>query len=218
MIQVHQFHVLCAARDHAAHFIEHKQTPAETDPRAQCHEGVHIRCAMSKRTKTAGKKLPVDYHDNQGNQHLCQRQGEMIVLEVGWERPVQHVMAHCDVHQNDQKPDRENQSPLQLRCFAVFQCIFFRRKGSAGSTLPSIIRALWRRTVACIFHSTDDFLCTGCSLHTHGIGQQTNAAGGNSRHFGNCLLHSGLACGTAHSGYDILFHVQTSFNRHLMFY
>ena len=74
------------------------------------------------------KERPVDDHHRQGEQHLCQRKAEMIVHQKSRQRPVQHVVAHRDIHQKDQKSDGQLEPAHQLRRLRVLERFLLSRQ------------------------------------------------------------------------------------------
>ena len=205
MIELHQIHVLCAPGDQPAHLIEHKKAPAEADRGAQRDQCVHIRSTVDQGAEAAGEKPAVDGHDGQCDQHLGQRQRQVVMFKISRQRPSPHIMSHGDVHQHRQEAHRQNQAALQLRCLPVLQRLFLRGEGPGSAPVILLCGFLRRCAVARVLHSADDLFPAGRSLHAHGVGQEAHAACRYTGHFGNCFFHPGLAGRTAHPCYDVLF-------------
>ena len=172
--------------------------------RAECNQRIHIRRAVNQSLKSAEKEFLIDHHDDTGQQQLQQSHRNVIALQTCRKRPSPHHMSHGQIHQDNQKSYRGNQPPLELRCLPVGQHIGIRRR-----TL--MLRAFPRGAVSCRFHRRDNLLRRCRTLHTHGIGQQTDRTGGHAGHLGYRLLHPRAACGTAHTGHGILLHIEPSF-------
>ena len=71
--------------------------------RAQRHQRIHVRRTVPQALETADKEFLVDDHDDNGQKHLSQAHGHMIVIVEGGQRPAPHHMAHREVHQHQQK-------------------------------------------------------------------------------------------------------------------
>ena len=128
MVEPHEVHVGGAAGDHPGHPVEDVDGPPEGDAGPERHEGVHVRRAVEQGFEAGDKERPVDDHHRQGEQHLCQRKAEMIVHQKSRQRPVQHVVAHRDIHQKDQKSDGQLEPAHQLRRLRVLERFLLSRQ------------------------------------------------------------------------------------------
>ena len=173
MIQRHQVHVRCTSCQQICHTEQDKQGPAEGYTGPQSHQCIHIGRAVKKRLEAGDKKCPVDDHHHDRKQHLKNRKTDVVMYQKFRYRPVPHIVPHCDIHQRDQKSDRQNQPPDKLRRLAVLQCVLLCRK-LCGRTLLLSGSILRLGTVSGILHRFYDFSRSGCTVNSHRIGQKRN--------------------------------------------
>ena len=178
-------------RIHAPHKRGHG---AERDKR------VHIGRAPPEALEAADKEFLIDHHDDARKQQLHQTHGDVVAVKPLRQRPIPHHMPHGEVHQHQQEDHGGDQPLFQLRRFVVGQRVLCGARGLRFRTLA-------RCAVARVLHRADDRLRRGRSLHAHRIGQQAHRAGGDARHLGNRLFHTGAARRAAHARYIILFHI-----------
>ena len=74
-------------------FIEHRQAPQEGNGRPQGHQGIHVGSPVEQSLESAGVEIPVDGHDDQGQEQLGEHQPQMVPVQQGRHRPVQHIVA-----------------------------------------------------------------------------------------------------------------------------
>ena len=94
-----------------------------------CHgtkgnQRVHIRSSVPEASESADEKLLINDHNNRSQNHLQKAVRDMIPLQKRGNRPVPHHMSHGKIHQDKQKSQRREQTPLQHRCLTVFQHLF----------------------------------------------------------------------------------------------
>ena len=171
--------------------------------RAQGHQGIHVRGPVPEALEAADKKLLVDHHDRRRQQQLGQPLGHMVSLVEGRQRPAPHHVPHGKVHQHRQKQQGPEQALFQRQGLMVGQQILAR--------VCRRRRPLFRRAIAAGLNGLDDLLGGGAPLHAHGVGQQTDRAGGHPGHLGDSFLDAGAAGGAAHSCHAELFHRITPF-------
>ena len=189
--------------------IEHRQAPQEGNGRTQGHQGIHIGSPVEQGLETAGVKVLVDVHDDNGQEHLGKHQSQMVPVQQSGHRPPQHVVAHGDVHEQEQEPQGGNQPPAEPGRLMVLQGFFiggqlFRHSlfGLGGSFDGS--------PVACVLHGLDNIPIGGGPFHPHAVGQEGNRYPGDPGNPGHRLFHMGLARSTGHACYYILFHNRSS--------
>ena len=206
MIQLHQFHVRSTVCDHAAHPEEHKRTPAKGYRRTKSHQRIHIRTAMEQTLESRNKEILVDQHHRDRQQHLCQRQTEMIMHKIRRQRPAPHVVAHRNIHKCQHKADRQNQPPLQLRRRRILKGILFGRKLGRLTLSGFGLSAFYLCRVTGIFYCLDNVSVPRITFHRQRIGKQRNDSRINSGNRTRSLFHTRLAGGTGHASDNVLLH------------
>ena len=177
------------------------------------HQGVHIGRPVEKAGKTVDKKLLVDDHNNDGQQHLVQTHRHMVFRENFRQRPVPHHMSHGDIHQRNQKYQRRDQTVADCHKFPVLRCPqasvrIFRISGC--NRFPVFALAALRLEMGAVpglLHRLNDRLRRRRSLHVHGVGQKAYRHLADALHFADRLLHMRAAGRAAHAGHIITFHI-----------
>ena len=159
---------------------------------------------MHQALAAANKELPVYEHDDGRKDHLHHPDRYVITFEELRERKAEHHVSHREIHE-DYKEDKGCYKALfEDRCLLIFERISFRLK---IRLLRIAAAALYGGSVARIFNGLYYLLLICVAFDSHGVRKKTYAAGRDTRNISDCLLHSRLTCGAAHSGYVILFHL-----------
>ena len=199
MHEVHgMFEIACRLR--AGHGKERIEAVDERRARAEGDQRIHIGRAVDHALDSGNEELLVDEHDDGGEDHLNEADGDRIVVEERRQRPAPHRMAHGHIHEHGEEAERGEEAASEDGGFPIGQRIL----GVFGFGLRGC--ALDGRAVSGSGDGGDDFLIGRRAFDAHGVGQQADRAGSNAFH----LIH-GLfdACGTggaAHAGDVELFH------------
>ena len=78
-------------------------TVAESGGGAKGYQSIHVWRFMPQAFVAADEKFLVDDHDDDGEQHLGQSHGDVVVCIKSRQRPVPHHMSHGEIHKNDEK-------------------------------------------------------------------------------------------------------------------
>ena len=158
---------------------------------------------MEEAGEAADEKLLVDEQDDGGEDHLHEAHGHVVPLEPGGDGPAPHMMAHGEVHQDQQKAQRPQEPPLQHWRLPILQRLLL------GGMVHLLRRALLPAAVARRLHSLDDLLRGHVPLHAHGVGEQAHRAGGDPLDPVHGLLHPGAAGRAAHARHIVLLHIHS---------
>ena len=219
---MHRLHL--SARQREVHQKELHQRVQKSGTRAQCDEGIHVRCPVKERAEATDEEFPVDIHDDEREHHLYD--GTIYrVFKYRRKWPARHIMAHAEVHQHGEQQNGLKETLLQLRRLMIPQGLFLCRhrietaaRSGAGCPLhthalftsradASIwMPALLAGAIARVHHGLYDVLRCRIALDGEGVCQQRDRRLPNPWHCPRGLLDTRLAGCTAHTGHDILFH------------
>ena len=87
----------------SGHFKQRKGAVQKGRGRTECHQRIHIRCAVPQTFKSGDEKLLIDHHNDHRQQKLGQPHRHMVIVVKMRKRPAPHHMSHGKVHENDQK-------------------------------------------------------------------------------------------------------------------
>ena len=130
------------------------------------------------------------------------------MLKIRWQRPGEHIVAHGDIHEHQQKAHRKSKAAFQGGGFPIPERILFG--GKAAPAFRRSVPSLEGRTVAGLLNCRNHGLRLGRTLNAHGIGQQADTAVLHAGNGGHRFLNACLTGCTAHAGNNILFHQKTS--------
>ena len=133
---------------------------------------------------------------------MCQCQSRFISFKKCRKRSAVHSCAHRDIHENEKKDGRENQSFFKSWCFPILKQIFL----CGIYILPFLFLIPPAGSVPRHFHGFDNISVFCRSLHCHGICQKRNTDLFDTRNFFHRFFHMGTADITSHSGHCITFH------------
>ena len=192
---------------HTRHDKQHHRRIGKSGHGAECNQRVHIRRAVKQTLKTADKEFLVDHHDNAGQQHLQDAHSHGVFREKLRKRKTEHAVPHRDIHQQQKKADRTQKASAQNRGLMVLQRLllsgYFRRQ---TAVCAGFCRLLRRGAVTGIFDRRDNLRRIRAALHSHGVGQQADRAGGDALNGRDCFFHAGLTGCAAHTGDCVLIH------------
>ena len=78
---------------------------SERGSRSQRDQRVHVRRAVGQALKAAREEFAVDGHDDDGDEHLEESQGH-VVLEESRDGPAEHHVPHGEIHEDDKEAQR----------------------------------------------------------------------------------------------------------------
>ena len=176
-----------AIRRIPGHAKQNSHAPCIADPASHGDQCIHVRCQMKQGTESAVKELPVDDHNDHGQDRLQKRYADGIPLKERSHRPFPHDMSHRKIHEDQQEPHRADQSPFQLRRFLVREGILLHRKalrracpsGCCGFLCPL---SSPDGTIPGILHGLDDHVRRRGSLNSHRVGQKADRAARHPRY------------------------------------
>ena len=87
----------------AAHGQQSVDAVAKRSAGAHGHQGIHVWRPVDQPFKTADKKLLIDHHDDDRQQHLQDTHRHVIAFQYARQGPAPHGMSHGQVHQGDQE-------------------------------------------------------------------------------------------------------------------
>ena len=158
---------------------------------------------MQEAGEAADEELFVDEQDDGGQDHLNEAHGHVVPFEPGRDGPAPHMVAHGEVHEDEQKAQGPQQPLLQHRRLPILQGLLL------GGVVHLLCRALLGAAVARRLHGRDDLLRGHVSLHAHGVGQEAHRTGGDSLHPVHGLFHPGAAGCAAHARHVVLLHIHS---------
>ena len=115
----HEFLLRRTMRAKVRDIIQDIEAPQERYTRAQGNKGIHVGGQMLHALETADEKGAVDEHNDESKEQLRNAHAVKVPIKEGWQRKMEHIVPHGQIHEDEQKTNGIDETPLQFRRFRI---------------------------------------------------------------------------------------------------